>query len=497
MPYHSVLQAQILYNHIEHTFAELKGPNLGSLAEDYIGAFKASNNATAEAYRVRLRLFSQYLDAEKKTSIDAIVKKMQSRKEDPYSIVAGFAAHMGSKNVSARYQTQTVKTIRNFLETNDVELSDHKFKLRVKLKRVIKKKKTPLSKEEVYQIIRACAGDMRLTTYVMFLASTGMRATEALYVKPKDINFEAEPPFVFVHGEHTKTGADRIVYLTAEMVEQLRTYLAWKYRERRTRYTDKKPQYGRYEPELNDDHPVFLPFHHEGAKLPRMDSAYQTLLFHFTRTLKRLKLDEWEDETHRRRKRTFHSFRRFVKTTISNLGYQDYSEWFIGHEGSTYHATPDEEKIKIFRKIEPYLTFTDLPALQARQQDIATQLADKDERMRRLEERLETMSKRLEEDNHNTEVLSSILTAFVNENPETKDNRVKDAAEKVMQTVFANHVRRDIEDEGRKQGMTAEQIEAAYDERMKTIEHVKKQLIEQGIIGKDGPRIRFPEGDKE
>jgi len=26
-----------------------------------------------------------------------------------------------------------------------------------------------------------------------------------------------------------------------------------------------------------------------------------------------------------------HSFRRFVKTTISDLGYSDYSEWFIGH----------------------------------------------------------------------------------------------------------------------------------------------------------------------
>src|SRR5205823_14214704 len=33
---------------------------------------------------------------------------------------------------------------------------------------------------------------------------------------------------------------------------------------------------------------------------------------------------------------TFHSFRRFVKTTISDVGYSDFSEWFIGHSGSTY-----------------------------------------------------------------------------------------------------------------------------------------------------------------
>jgi len=37
-----------------------------------------------------------------------------------------------------------------------------------------------------------------------------------------------------------------------------------------------------------------------------------------------------------RRKIILHSFRRFAKTTISDLGYADYSEWFIGHSGSTY-----------------------------------------------------------------------------------------------------------------------------------------------------------------
>jgi hypothetical protein len=38
----------------------------------------------------------------------------------------------------------------------------------------------------------------------------------------------------------------------------------------------------------------------------------------------------------RRRQITLHSFRRFVKTTISDLGYSDFSEYFIGHNGSTY-----------------------------------------------------------------------------------------------------------------------------------------------------------------
>jgi hypothetical protein len=47
-------------------------------------------------------------------------------------------------------------------------------------------------------------------------------------------------------------------------------------------------------------------------------------------------------------------FRRFVKTTISDLGYSDFSDYFIGHSGSTYWCKKDSEKAEIFLKIEPY-----------------------------------------------------------------------------------------------------------------------------------------------
>jgi hypothetical protein len=51
-----------------------------------------------------------------------------------------------------------------------------------------------------------------------------------------------------------------------------------------------------------------------------------------------------EDGNEKRREITLHSFRRFVKTTISDLGYQDFSEYFIGHSGSTYWTKKESEK---------------------------------------------------------------------------------------------------------------------------------------------------------
>lgn len=46
--------------------------------------------------------------------------------------------------------------------------------------------------------------------------------------------------------------------------------------------------------------------------------------------------DDREEGNERRRQITLHLFRRFVKTTISDLGYADYSEYFIDIPGSTY-----------------------------------------------------------------------------------------------------------------------------------------------------------------
>jgi hypothetical protein len=45
-----------------------------------------------------------------------------------------------------------------------------------------------------------------------------------------------------------------------------------------------------------------------------------------------------------RREITLHSFRIFVNTTISDLGFSDYSKYHIGHTGSTYWRKKDRKK---------------------------------------------------------------------------------------------------------------------------------------------------------
>ena len=65
-----------------------------------------------------------------------------------------------------------------------------------------------------------------------------------------------------------------------------------------------------------------------------------------------------------------------MKTTISDLGYADFSEWPIGHAGSTYWTKKDEDKAEIFRKIEPYLTFLNIPQLERQGADIQSKVEE-------------------------------------------------------------------------------------------------------------------------
>ncbi len=126
---------------------------------------------------------------------------------------------------------------------------------------------------------------------------------------------------------------------------------------------------------------------HQNKQAPDPYSLYSDLSKLFAKTLDRMGKGEREDSNERRRQITFHSFRRFVKTTISDLGYVDYSEYFIGHSGSTYWRKKESEKAEIFKKIEPYLTFLNVYQLERQGADIMSKVNELEEVNQSLRER--------------------------------------------------------------------------------------------------------------
>ena len=325
-----------------------------SLAK-YIKNVQQANERTAEQYEYRLCKFEKYLvtvseegqqqqqQNQELTVLDHVIDKLKSgnnTKINSYDLLSGFVAYLqeveGVENPNTlRY---FVTAARNFLEYYDVEISPRKFKLKVRLPKPVVRHKEAIGKEEIREILLKCS-NIKLKTYLMLLASTGMRATEALALRHKDFDFDEEnrnnnnrQAFVRIRGEFTKTRTDRYVFLTREMVEQCKAWTDFKYRRRRitkvvnatANYPSGKAASYWVEPTPSPDDLFFA------MPRNRKRSSFRGLYVHmnevFAHTLDRIGFGNREDGNKSRREITFHSFRRFVKTTISDLGYQDFSE---------------------------------------------------------------------------------------------------------------------------------------------------------------------------
>ena len=167
------------------------------------------NRSTARVYKIRLNNFDTFSVREYAPGIDNLVPLIISGNVDPYQLLNKYVSYLQLyHNLSPLSLKQEVITAKNLLEYYDVDISPRKFKLKVKLQKVIRKNKQALSKEDAINILNSCS-DIRLKTYAMLLAATGMRAVEALSIRIKDLDFESSPTQVFLRGEFTKTRVER------------------------------------------------------------------------------------------------------------------------------------------------------------------------------------------------------------------------------------------------------------------------------------------------
>ncbi|MFL6401500.1 MAG: tyrosine-type recombinase/integrase [Nitrososphaeraceae archaeon] len=356
-------------------------PEESRALDKYIKNIHAMSKRTAHEYHLRLIGFQDFIIRSYKTTLDGIIRRINEGSEDPYGILSDYVAYLQTNyNISTLTLKQRIVTVKNFFEYYDVDISPRKFKLKVKIPKVIRKSKEALSKEDIINILNACS-EIRLKTYVMLLAGTGLRAVEALSIRIKDLNLQPRPAKIFVRGEYTKTKTDRYVFLTEEVLNQLKQWLDYKHRTRRVCHKDNhtgKTISEYITPQRNDNDLVFAVY--QDRNHPNPNAIYFDLVKSFGKTLDRIgKGLREESNNNRRRQITLHSFRRFVKTTISDLGYSDFSEWFIGHAGSTYWTKKDSEKAEIFRKVEPYLTFLNIPELERQGADIQTKVEELEE----------------------------------------------------------------------------------------------------------------------
>ena len=81
---------------------------------------------------------------------------------------------------------------------------------------------------DIRRILLSC-NNRRLKTYLLILASGGMRATECLATRIKDIDFSVNPTKIHIRKEYAKTRTGRDIYISDEATLYLKQWIQWKY----------------------------------------------------------------------------------------------------------------------------------------------------------------------------------------------------------------------------------------------------------------------------
>jgi integrase len=268
-------------------------------------------------------------------------------------------------------------------ENERVDINNEDFRELVSLPKKVRKQKTAIDKLTVSKLLNSCK-DVQLSTAVLFHAVLGPRPIEAFAVRNMDLDLESDVPKVTFRAEYSKIRVERTRYLTKELAGQLKLWLKYKYRKHRV--CTKEGRMITVHPEPKPTDLVFAPWHIDESKNPELRYLYTTIRQKFAELADTLETG-WENDN-RRRRVTLYSLRRLVKTTISDLGYGDFSEYWIGHLGSTYYNKPEKERIELFRKIEPYLTYMDVGSMQEKTSDMHSELEAKDVQLRQMQEQM-------------------------------------------------------------------------------------------------------------
>jgi len=338
---------------------------------DTVGKNSRKTRSNYETALVHLESFlSNRYDG--KYNVDSIIDLISRNQMNVYELLDGFVSFECLKGSQEKNMPQSIKThtagIKSYFAYYDIDIIPSKFKRKVKMPKTLYEKEEPLDAADIRKILLAC-NNRRLKTYLLILASGGLRAVEACAIRVKDIDFKIKPTMIHIRAEYAKTRVGRDIYISDEATQYLKQWLDWKYRERST----------------NPDDLVFNTFRVRS----KPEILYGKIATEFTKVLKVAGLDE-RKEGMRRRMITLHSLRRFVKTVLSDEVGGDYSEWFLGHNGSVYYTKKESERREIYlTKCMKYLTFLDYTAVEARGKSIEAKLSEKDIEMRAVKEKYE------------------------------------------------------------------------------------------------------------
>jgi integrase len=295
---------------------------------DYLKHY--DNESTAGGYSSAIYSFIDFIygkqrkgkrvTAEEKEQYEKLVDRYLKEKRKYPEDMAGFVISLQSRPpLSAK---QTFNSVKEFFNHYDLELpaKDLKF-IRNKLpKGSVRTIEKDMDTDTIRTIIQHL--DVKGRALVLVLASSGMRINEALTVALEDIDFNYKPALITIRGENSKTGNNRITFISEEAKQAVNEWLKVRseYIRTSTKRNNGLVKSGRGHEKTGVDDGRLFPFSDQNASA-LWDNALEK-----AEILSR-------DKTTNRKQLHYHQLRKFFISQLSLLISKEVAETLAGHNG--------------------------------------------------------------------------------------------------------------------------------------------------------------------
>lgn len=361
--------------------------------ERFLSSLKRNSLNTSNGYKTPIAYFHEFLLSNYNQTADSILQMLVNNEIDVYSLLDEFISFVQTKQVNPSSINQYITGVRSFLSYYDVDIVPAKFKRRVRIPKVYHEEEEPIDAKDIRQLLLNCH-NRRLKAFILVLASSGLRASEACAIRFCDIDFTVRPTRIHVRKEYAKTRVSRDVWISDEATKFVQDWLAFKFGDSILTIIDTNSSVdinidrNKSKKNLLSQSLIFqvqLSNHHVTPK-----SLYVKILIQYQKLLQIAGFGE-RKEGMTRRKITFHSFRRFTKTILSDNVGKEYSEWYLGHAKSGYYVSKPEVRAATYaEKAMKYLTFLDYSTLEDRGKSIEAKMREKDLEMNAIKEKYES-----------------------------------------------------------------------------------------------------------
>jgi integrase len=123
---------------------------------------------------------------------ETVLQPLTNNEINLYELFDAFIDFLGSTGLSVSSIRFYVGALRSYLAYHDLDVIPSKFKRKVRMPKLYREDEQPIDAEDIRKILLAC-NNRRLKSYLLVLASGGMRAVEALAIRVKDCNFSVGP----------------------------------------------------------------------------------------------------------------------------------------------------------------------------------------------------------------------------------------------------------------------------------------------------------------